>query len=60
MSKGKGKDYCLVDHSNKQIDRLRDNPNRASLRQATQRRTAASTHPSGAADFGVESTSKVD
>lgn len=47
----KDKRYCHIDHANKQLDRLRGNPNRASKRQATQREAVASNIPSCAADF---------
>ena len=61
MSKEKDRDYCILDHANKQVDqRLRVNPNRASSRQATQCRTAASTFPSGAADFERDAPGKAD
>jgi len=60
MSTEKDRQFCIVDHANKRTDRLRDNPNRASARQATQRREAASTIPSGAADVDNESTGKTD
>ena len=46
----KDKQYCEIDHANKQLDRLRANPNRASKRQATQRRAEASKKPPGVAD----------
>lgn len=60
MSKEKDRDYCIIDHANKQVDRLRVNPNRASSRQATQCRTTASTHPSGAADLDTSAVGNTD
>ncbi len=50
----KDKQYCDIDHANKQLDRLRANPNRASKRQATQRRAEASKNPPGVADLADE------
>jgi len=45
------KQYCDIDHANKQLDRLRADPNHASKRQATQGEAAASNNPPCAADL---------
>ena len=34
MSKSKNSEYCVIDHANKQADRLRENPNVGLLRRA--------------------------
>ena len=47
----KRKQYADIDHANKQLDRVRVNLNRASMRHATQRQAAASMNPPGAADL---------
>lgn len=50
--------HCYLDHANKQLDRLRMNPNLTSKRQATQGQAAASKFPPGSADFAA--TTKKD
>ena len=46
--------WFTIDHAAKQSDRSRVNPNRASLRPATQCQTVASKKPSDAADFAED------
>jgi len=46
MSKGKNSNYCVLDHANKQADRLRRNPN-IGLIVRVKRRTADLRESSG-------------
>ena len=55
MSKSHKKRYCVIDHANKQSDRLGTNPNRALQRRERARRELTS---DGAVVVGAESTGR--